>query len=837
MNLKIKSLRINTIILLSVMCFLIFFSTLIVSEYIFKKNFSKTIKDYLYNICSSTSSAISLNVDDNDTKINTKIKYILQNVSIEDMKTLKVGLLDSNGKYIYYTDETVIGRYISDNEIIEKIVIHLRDGELFNDNVSDGLVEGKKQYIAYVKTYNNNLLFMQIEQDDVLKPIHSLTFYSSGFAIMILVLIIFVGSLLVNTIYKKSEAIQNELEAEKERAEKASNAKSDFLASMSHEIRTPINSVLGMNEMILRETSEMNIREYANNIKTSGYTLLSLINDILDFSKIASGKLSLNESEYETRSIFNDLIIMFDMKAKSKGIQFKVDIDSTFPEKLYGDEIRLKQVITNILSNAIKYTNDGFVAFSLKTLGTNDGVITFRVSVQDTGIGIKKEDLNKLFESFQRLDEKKNKNIEGTGLGMAITKQILDLMNSNLQVVSEYGKGSVFSFILQQKIIDQKPIGEFNDMQSVKNQGSDYTNRFIAPNAKVLLVDDVEMNLKVALSLMKNLKMSIDTALSGKEAIEKCKNTQYDLILMDYMMPEMDGIECTEKIRSDVYGYAFTPIIALTADAVVGAKTKFTNAGMQDYITKPINIDRLEQSLAKWLPKEKVELYKEIKKENSTIITYTSSDNQPEKAQVQRKLDESGIPQIDGINSIKAIQILGSTELFLESLKMYHDSIDKKAKMIKDCEASEDIENFTVQVHGLKSMSRSIGCTEIGDMAEELENLGLANNIEEIHAKTPEFLSKYREYKVKLVAYASIAEESLGDKLGINDMKIKLDELADYINACDIDKAEEWLNGINKIDFDNYEELNEIKTCIEDIKFNSCKDAINRLLEKIDNEE
>lgn len=412
----------------------------------------------------------------------------------------------------------------------------------------------------------------------------------------------------INDITKERENIRL-LEESRYQAERANSAKSDFLANMSHEIRTPINAVLGMDELIIRETNNSNILEYAANIKQSGNILLSLINDILDFSKIESGKMDIIDVEYNTKTVLADTYALINTRAKKKGLAVVFDIDPSIPKTMFGDDIRIRQIITNLLTNAVKYTEKGTITLTIKVIASYDNNILLNFSIKDTGVGIKDEDKEKLFMAFQRVDESKNRNIEGTGLGLSICIKLLQLMDSNLSVKSEYGNGSEFYFDITQKIIDPTPIGIFETNSSATAPSSmlipDDYGTFTAPDATILVVDDNEMNLKVVKGLLKQTKINVVTAFSGPESIELVKNNKYDVILMDHMMPDMDGIEAVKIMKEMPDNMsANSPIIALTANAVIGAKEMFLDNGFDDFLSKPVKGTDLEKMLYRYLPSE-----------------------------------------------------------------------------------------------------------------------------------------------------------------------------------------------------------------------------------------
>lgn len=394
---------------------------------------------------------------------------------------------------------------------------------------------------------------------------------------------------------------------EEQKALAQSEAKSSFLANMSHEIRTPINAILGMNEMIIRESTEEPILAYAYDIERACTSLLSIINDVLDFSKIEAGGMEIIEAEYELSSLIHDVTNMVRVKTDEKGLKLNINVDENIPERLYGDEARIRQILINLLNNSVKYTNEGSVTLNVKGYRTMEA---FRLvcDITDTGIGIKEEDQDKLFGKFQRLDMEKNRTVEGTGLGLAITYNLLVKMHGNISVVSEYGKGSTFSIVVPQKVVDDAPIGSLDKRyRDINNAHQKYEKALTAEDAVILVVDDTPINLTVIKGLLKQTKISIDTATSGMEALSMIEEKAYDLIFLDYRMPEMDGSEVLSKMKaSDTHANQKTPVIVLTANAMSGAREKFISEGFDDYLSKPVSGDRLEATLIKYLPKDKV---------------------------------------------------------------------------------------------------------------------------------------------------------------------------------------------------------------------------------------
>ena len=405
--------------------------------------------------------------------------------------------------------------------------------------------------------------------------------------------------------YHQLKETMVELEDAKEEAQKENASKSQFLANMSHEIRTPINAILGMNEMILRESEENSIQEYAQNIQSASEDLLSIVNEILDFSKVASGKMELVPVEYDVAALIRDCSTIVETRAAGKDLRLEVSCDESTPSKLCGDATRIRQIISNLLTNAVKYTPSGTITFRIRWARDKEG-IKLIASVEDTGIGISEENQKRLFDTFERFDMEKNRNIEGTGLGLSITKQLVDLMKGEIGVYSELGKGSLFYVEIPQKVVSMEPIGKLNQEVNVEQTKVD-KEKYHAPKAKILVVDDVRMNVRVIQSLLKRTKIQIDTATSGKECLALAAENTYDLILLDHMMPEMDGVETFQKLREDTTGLNYaTPVIALTANAIAGAKEEYKKLGFDDYLSKPMKGEELEEMIQTYLPEDKI---------------------------------------------------------------------------------------------------------------------------------------------------------------------------------------------------------------------------------------
>ena len=528
------------------------------------------------------------------------------------------------------------------------------------------------------------------------------------------------------------EMVKAKINQEKamEKVNLANQAKSDFLANMSHEIRTPINAVLGMNEMILRESQQARdsadlskqeekalfneIISYSSNIESAGRSLLSIINDILDFSKIESGKMDIVEARYQLSSVLNDVSNMAYFRVRNKGLEFVVDVDPTIPDGMYGDEMRIRQVIINVLNNAVKYTEKGSVRLHIcidkEAQTTLDQIVCLRISVTDTGIGIRQEDIGKLFTKFQRADLRRNSTVEGTGLGLAITCNLLEMMGGTIEVQSVYGEGSTFTITLPQKVVSTEPVGDFEEKYRRNLRETEaYRESFHAPDARVLVVDDTRMNLTVAVNLLKNTEIGIDMAVSGAEAISLCQRIRYDLILMDQRMPEMDGNEAMHRIHAQPDGAnRDTPFICLTADAVSGARDRYLAEGFVDYLTKPIDTQALERMLLKYLPAGKVQ-----------VETAGKPVGEGEAAGTAGEFEDLRALGIDPHVGLRYCQ--SDSEIYRSMLVEYAQSATGK---LDDLCASFDQENwnaYATAAHALKSISKMVGATALSKAAARLE--------------------------------------------------------------------------------------------------------------------
>ncbi len=562
---------------------------------------------------------------------------------------------------------------------------------------------------------------------------------------------------------------------DEQRAIAGSEAKSNFLANMSHEIRTPINAILGMNEMILRESSDPSILSYARDIESAGRSLVALINDILDFSKIEAGSIDISNASYNLAGLISDVCNMLRVKYASSALVFNVKVDPNLPKRLYGDEMRIRQVLLNLLNNAFKYTNEGSVSFTASMEQKGDE-FTCIFDVTDTGIGIKEEDMDKLFGTFVRLEMERNKTVEGSGLGLAITKNLVEKMGGEVIVNSVYGKGSNFRIVLPQKVIDDTPIGNFGEMKNSEIPTLKHRREsFTAKDAVILVVDDTPVNLKVISRLLKRTGIQVDTAKSGEECLELCESKVYDIIFLDYRMPVMDGVETLHELKNRKGINEFTPIVVLTANALSGARERFISEGFDDYLSKPVESGYLEEVILKFLPDDKVTL---INDGDEAPVEVFAEDDQAE--------DGFGLnlPELiaAGIDVEKGMLNCGENDAYRETLYDFAVAGLEGAGLLRDYLKTEDIKNITIRVHSIKSTSRLIGALDLSSDAEKLENAGEEEDFEFIHDKMPAFLVDLRSLCESILRVTGVPEEA---EAGAADDRPGIDEgmLADAIGS------------------------------------------------------
>ena len=604
--------------------------------------------------------------------------------------------------------------------------------------------------------------------------------------------------------FYKIEAQNRRLEELKETAQAASEAKTKFLATMSHEMRTPLNAVIGLSELTLQAGGlNREAEENIDKVHNAGASLLNMINDILNISKIEAGKLELIQVEYDTPSVINDAITQSIMRRGEKPIEFILNIDENIPSRLYGDDLRIKEILNNLLSNAFKYTKDGTVELNIKgdisdpNSGQSGDTVWITAFVKDTGMGIRAENINSLFTDYTQMDVQANRKIEGTGLGLSITKKIIDMMEGTISVESEYGKGSVFTVRFPQKIINAVPIGQ-DVVDNLKNfrfidnkRDIDLRmSRISLPYAKVLVVDDVATNLDVARGMMKPYRMQVDCVSSGQQAIDAVRDAKirYNAIFMDHMMPEMDGIEATRIIREEIgTDYAKTvPIIALTANAIMGNEEMFLKHGFQDFVSKPIEIRRLDTAINRWVRDPELEkaIAEQAARDNRDFADKRSGRDRRSGISDRRSGYDRRvfIEKIEGVDINRGLaRFSGDMKSYIDILRSFTSNTKPVLETLKIVDES-NVEKYTIEVHGIKSSCRSIGADAAGAKAEALEHAGKAGNLNFITENNPVFL----ETVLKLI---SCIEDALEVTTNDRDSKPKKDKpdaklLAKLMNAC-----------------------------------------------------
>ena len=581
------------------------------------------------------------------------------------------------------------------------------------------------------------------------------TALATGLMFLLVMAIIKAGQDLLATERKEQQAIS------------AKESEERFLANMSHEIRTPMNAIVGMTEILLRGDLTKEQKEYLNNIKNSGNALVSIINDILDISKIEAGKMELVEEVYAFRQMLDDIEKIVRNRIGDKPVELLCDVDESVPDMLYGDGLRIRQIIINLANNAVKFTEEGQISIKIKSQLSEDDKVAVFVSVADTGQGIRQEDLNKLFGAFQQVDVVKNKGKEGTGLGLSISSHFVKMMGGQLEVKSEYGKGSEFFFTIYQKNVSEDMVCELQEEENLMN--------FIAPNARILLVDDNEMNRKVAVDLLEPLRLQIDTATNGKKALSMIQEKEYDLVFMDHMMPIMDGVEATRRLREmDGEYFQKLPVIALTANAMKEAEKLFLEAGMNGFVPKPIQMKQICRVIREWLRQDLIE--NSVGKEMPVI------DN------TENEMLEENL-QIDGIDVLEGIKNSGGKKFLIEYLGDFCDLIDTKVQNIQEYLAEDRIRDFTIEVHALKNSSRLIGAMALSEQFHALEELGNANDKEKIMVETPKVLDNYKKYKEWLAPYAAMKEREKKE-VPKEEVIMYLQGIKEAIEAFDLDTAD-----------------------------------------------
>ena len=544
---------------------------------------------------------------------------------------------------------------------------------------------------------------------------------------------------------------------ERRLAEELSIAKTRFLAGMSHEIRTPVNTILGMNEMILRESNEGITRQYAANVQNAGRMLLALINDVLDFSKIEAGKLETTEADYNLTTVLSETVLMAKERASAKNLEFRTDISDNVPSGLHSDEVRIKQILINLLTNAVKYTDSGSVTLSVSGEEVSDSLYDLRLSVTDTGRGIREEEQKTLFDAFTRADMAINRSVEGTGLGLAIVKSIVDSMGGRMEVQSVYGNGSTFAVILPQKIFDRTPVPTQLDTEAIIADQRTHHADFTAPDARILAVDDNAANLSIVRQFLKETGVQIDCFLNGNDAIRACTEKRYDLIFLDHMMPDPDGLRTLKKIRSDARSLnQDTTAIVLTANAIAGSRQFYLDAGFADYLCKPVPSKSLEETVKKYLPQGKIKPAAEGQEKQTEDVSARPeempmqpvSEAMPAGAITVTEVDT--VPEkwssIEGLDYRTAVAYCGDEEVFEAVAEEIVKGSREKADLIREAFGSRDIETYRIKAHAIKSDMATIGAKDLSERAKQHEFAAKDQDLSFMEKDMDSFLKEYEEF-------------------------------------------------------------------------------------------
>ena len=751
-----------------------------------------------------------------------KVKVGVNSIYCGDEKVLP----NEKGEYII---PSLTGRIRITASILDYTLINPLVKVFIEGHENEGLTvrRNKLQPLEYTGLpYGNYVLHIQVMdasgENTIIDETYSIVkkprfMELRAFRVLLIILIAIIAGLIVWRVMKITviKRQYEEIREAKDEAERANTAKSRFLANMSHEIRTPINTIMGMNEMVLREDASgvpkhyfMSMVNYALDIRGAAESLLGLINDLLDMSKIESGKMHLVEQEYDVQEMLRAIVSMIRVRSAEKELNFDVSIDEILPRRLYGDMGKIKQVVLNLLTNAVKYTEKGGFILSVELEKRENDNCVVRFSVKDTGIGIKEEDMDKLFTAYTRLDEERNSGIQGTGLGLDISRRFAELMGGSLVCKSVYGQGSEFIFTVSQKIIDKDPIGLFveHDENAVKGP---YIPKFVAPDADVLVVDDTPMNLSVIKGLLKPTKIFVTTAASGEECLEKIKETKFNVVLLDHMMPGMDGIETMAKIREFDKDL---PVYALTANAASG-EDFYKSKGFNGYLSKPIDSEMLEKTIMKHLPPEMMEKATEA----DAVLDLTEI---PEKY--------SFIYKTEGITVEDGIKNSGGISSYIVSLKNFKDTIEENAKVIKDAYDAGDIRLYTIKVHALKSSARIIGANELSHLAEELENAGNAGDRNFIDLNTEKALNDYYSFLDKLSGMDDEDDGEGKEEIAAEELKGAYEALKDYCESMDYDSAEMIFEELSKYKLpkEDADKVKELKALLKKLDWDTMEELI-----------
>lgn len=612
-----------------------------------------------------------------------------------------------------------------------------------------------------------------------------------------------------------------ELEQQSIFLQKASKAKTDFLAKMSHEIRTPINSILGMNEMILRESKQPKITEYALDAKTSAGALLGIINDILDTTKIESGKMELFPVDYDIVTLLKTVVNITKVKANEKSLGFEIHVDPNLPCAVYGDDIRLRQILLNLLINAVKFTDKGKVTFEVQCERFDDKVAKLRFTVTDTGIGIKEEDIDKICDEFSRVDELRNREIEGTGLGMSIVQGLLRLMDSKIEIQSVYGEGSTFSFEIMQKITDVSSVGEIDFDDAHAKASYVYNSVFVAPGARVLVVDDNKINRKVFRGLLKATQMEIVDVSSGQECLDLVAKEHFDLIFLDHMMPEMDGIETLHAMKAMDNNYCKdTPIIVLTANAVVGAREMYLKEGFDEFMAKPFDPTALEELVQRYL------------KQNASVSQVSQDEVEEENS------PETILPTMEEFDLDHALKYLGNVDIVKQTMLDFEETISREIDtlnmLIERIYEGEAIAEYRIHVHSLKSSSSMIGAVLLSKLARICEVAAIEGEREKLISLHPILIEELRKHKARLSVLKTEEEDDKPMLTSEETFEI-LGKLKTAALELDSNMADELIAGVKEkqVQKELAEDFNQLEQLFYNFQMDDAVELILNMLGRV----
>lgn len=742
----------------------------------------------------------------------SSVVILVWNRKIYDFSRLASGIvLNSMGDGVIALDDRK--RIVSFNpaaaEIFTELNAHaigtsIEDMDVFPEDISDENTNGKFHF--------NNHFY-----ESHTKQIPDKTGKNQGYVILIL------------DVTETRNYIE-EIKKVREQAEAANMAKSEFLANMSHEIRTPMNAITGLSDLILEESRGQKVYSYACDVKSASQNLLAIINDILDLSKIEAGKMELVKTDYYLKPVVDEVVNMMDIAASQHGLLLKCRFDTTIPCRYHGDEGRMKQILINILNNAVKFTKEGYVKiFVGGKPGDTEDVEQLIFQIQDTGCGIRQEDLEKIFENFKQVDSKKNRSVEGTGLGLSITKRLVQMMSGSIEVESVYGEGTAFTITIPQKIVDKRTLSEVPEPPEKEEE---QLRPFTANGCKILIVDDNLINRKVAVGFLKNYGCKLTEAASGPEAIELVRQTRFDIIFMDHMMPEMDGLEAVQIIRSECGDNGRHPaVIALTANAMEGVREKFLENGFEDFITKPLDRKSLHEVLLKWIP------------ESCRTAQDTNGDSDGNFPKKDIGFDDIHIP---GIHMEEAIRHhSGNAADFLELLNLYCIDGRRKLKLLRDLLEKNDYSTYEIETHGLKSASANIGAMELSAHAREHEQAAGRNDKEFILRHSQELLSSYEKQLTDiqkfLDTYQNSADTSQKENLSmdketlIKETKGALDNLENFRSKECSHTIEKLLNC--QLNDDVKTKLKEILEQLRVYEDDAAELLLHQLLDWLDKED